>query len=481
MGLRLKFTLYLAPILLLVLVGFNLLYLEWLGKQSAQLQQWRDALIASIARQVADTSSASRNAAASYAIIRDMLAPLSFELAVVDGRGNPVLSSWGYEAINRLYADRRQFTGMENTSLQLLHARTERGNRLLFYSWRHRGRQLYLLAKEKRRYRYAYVFLAGLICGQSALILFLLLYLVERNLLAPIRLLQTYSEHIRNGRFDTMLGWAFHGDELDGLYGNMQTMSRSLAETRHRLEAEIHARDQLNSRLMALQNHLIVAERFSLLGQLSASVAHEIGNPLNGLTGYVDMLKLELSDRPECEEYISGMDGEIRRIEHLISHFLHSLAAEKEPVARFRPLLEARSIIALLEKSGLCRDKGLSITCSCSRDSQIFQYREFFRHIVFNLLSNAIAFSPANGVIDLRITYPDNETMMLQVEDQGPGIAEAHREAVFEFAYSGRKGKGFGLYLSRLFAHNMAGTLHVGAAGDRGSCFVLTVPRSVNA
>jgi signal transduction histidine kinase len=105
--------------------------------------------------------------------------------------------------------------------------------------------------------------------------------------------------------------------------------------------------------------------------------------------------------------------------------------------------------------------------------------------ILFNLVSNAIKYSPKGGTVAIDISRDDAGQVCVAVTDRGPGIPQEFHERIFEKFYRVKddhvykvKGHGLGLYLSRFFADRMNALILVKSAPGQGSTFTLQMPES---
>ena len=131
--------------------------------------------------------------------------------------------------------------------------------------------------------------------------------------------------------------------------------------------------------------------------------------------------------------------------------------------------------------SGKAREKGIEIAMP-SPDESAFATGEYRRvlQILLNLLGNAIAYSPDESRITLKLGKSMDGSPMVSVADQGPGLTEDQQERIFKkFERLGREGdggSGLGLYISQRLANAMGGDLQIESAEGKGTRFMLTLP-----
>ena len=248
--------------------------------------------------------------------------------------------------------------------------------------------------------------------------------------------------------------------ELHGYVVVVQDLSRV-----KRLEAEAHR-----------------AQRLAALGEMAASIAHEVRSPLGGIELYASLLKEQ--EGQEVQRLSTEILSAVQRLHTTISHLL-SFASEPRitgatlPVAVLlqdvqdltQPVFQQHSHQLLLEvESGLPRlwgDRGL------------------LGQVIVNLVMNAVEAMPHGGpvrVIAQRVPFSTangsiHREVEIRVEDEGVGIAAEDRERIFDPFFSTKaKGTGLGLALSHKIVRAHTGVLEATSSPGRGSCFRMFLP-----
>ena len=203
---------------------------------------------------------------------------------------------------------------------------------------------------------------------------------------------------------------------------------------------------------------------------LTRQFAHELQAPLLSLELQLQRLLEHVPDRELAQSCLD----EVEALKRLVSQTLElaTPALELHPLdlapvierlaQRFRPIAEARGVVLSMSTHPV----------SCFADASATE------RILSNLIDNAIKFSESNGRVDLIIRTSD-DSVELEVRDEGVGIAEDARERIFEPFYRVNReltGAGLGLAISRRLAQAQHGTLRPQSGTDRGSAFVLTLP-----
>src|SRR5712692_7665978 len=191
-----------------------------------------------------------------------------------------------------------------------------------------------------------------------------------------------------------------------------------------------------NERLTRAQTELVSAARLATVGELAAGVAHEVGNPLGGILGYLALARSRLSAPKELKEYLDRIDAEVQRID-LIVHGLLDLG---------RP---ARGTRGPVEISTLAQ--------TCVR----LVWAGPLSQVLINLLINAAHAIKGKGTIRVRGRREDQQ-IIVDVEDNGPGIPAEVLQRLFEPFFttkSAGKGTGLGLAVSMHLVSSMGGQL----------------------
>jgi signal transduction histidine kinase len=231
-----------------------------------------------------------------------------------------------------------------------------------------------------------------------------------------------------------------------------------------------------------LEQSRLAAERRSYVGLLASGLAHEIRNPLNAMNMNLQMLEEELqaASEPGASEWgelLNSTKSEIKRLERLVNNFL-AYARPAEPrfeprdlnvvlqeVARFLQADFRQSAVHLvLELEPLLPTVEMDVTQ--------------LKQALMNLLVNARQVLKSGGTVILRSRAGTAGEAVIEVEDDGPGIAPEDREKIFQVFYSNRGGgTGLGLPIARQIVERHGGTLEANAGRERGTVFRIRIPR----
>jgi signal transduction histidine kinase len=226
---------------------------------------------------------------------------------------------------------------------------------------------------------------------------------------------------------------------------------------------------------------LLRAEKLATAGRLAATVAHEINNPLEAVMNLVFLAKSDSSDR---EHLLTMAERELSRVAAIARQTLgfYRDSGNAVEVSLADVLGDTLELYASkLESKAIVVDRDLQVIPTIvARRGDLYQ-------IVANLLTNAIDASPQGGKIFIRTFVAGNDSLGMEFEDQGSGIAPEIAARLFEPFFTTKKdfGTGLGLWVSRRLAEHLGGTITLKDPGGSGTgaCFrlVLTAAYGQNA
>ena len=216
-------------------------------------------------------------------------------------------------------------------------------------------------------------------------------------------------------------------------------------------------------------------ERVELLSRLTSSIAHEIKNPLTGISAGVQYLARKLPPGATEEETVEFILTEINRLSRIIDD-LYS-------VSKPTPLIFVETDVAdVINKSLLCLSeevlkREISTEVSLAKDAPpIKADPDRLQQVFINVIKNAIEACPTGGRVEIRMAC-SGHNIHIEFADDGCGIPIDEIDKIFEPFHSGKaSGTGLGLYLSRNIVERHRGTIDVSQARDRGTVFTVTLP-----
>jgi signal transduction histidine kinase len=225
------------------------------------------------------------------------------------------------------------------------------------------------------------------------------------------------------------------------------------------------------------------ADRRSYVGLLASGLAHEIRNPLNAMNMNLQMLEEEIqlihgANREDYGELLDSTKSEIERLARLVNNFL-AYARPARPTFRKSDLNQLiRDLVRFLEAD--FRQSGVEILMELEPMLPEAELDETqFKQAVMNLLVNARQILKKGGTIRV-VTRPGaGGELVLEIQDDGPGIAREAQERIFEVFFSSRGGgTGLGLPIARQIVERHGGSMELDSVPGEGATFRIRVPRN---
>lgn len=283
----------------------------------------------------------------------------------------------------------------------------------------------------------------------------------------PIARLLAGVRHIREGDFRTTVQPG-RNDEIGELVKEFNVMIGTLAQMRERIEAEAEARSRLE---IGLQH----VDKLVTIGQLSAGLAHDIGSPLQVLSGRAATLQ-EHAD-PEVRRQAGLLVAQCDRITRVVEQLLSVGRRKPAAVGPCDLVVPVVAVIDLL--AGEARRRKVTLELETDEHSHdIIGDVDQLQQVTLNLLRNALAATPAGGTITVRVDRV-GESVRLVVRDTGPGIDRDTQARLFEPFFTTRAaegGTGLGLAVVRSIADEHRAKIDVYSEPGSGAEFVVSFP-----
>jgi signal transduction histidine kinase len=213
-----------------------------------------------------------------------------------------------------------------------------------------------------------------------------------------------------------------------------------------------------------------VAER-----EFVSNAAHELRNPIAGITGAIEVLRAGAKDDPDAREhFLSRLDADAERISRLTDSLL--TLARMEAVGEGGTELLDVALVVEEACDGVIAPDGVEVEADVSGELVAHGDRVLLRQVLVGLLTNAFKNTPPPGKVMVRVREQDDERVLIQVTDTGTGIAEEEVGRIFERFYRGsgsleQEGFGLGLSIARRMVDVMGGEIGVDSEEGSGSTF----------
>lgn len=202
------------------------------------------------------------------------------------------------------------------------------------------------------------------------------------------------------------------------------------------------------------------AKNLESLGEMAASLAHEIKNPLTSIRGYAQLIKLDLSEKNLSLEELDIIMHETDRLTLMLDRFLN-FARPKIPDLSPLDLTQMVKYVLTLTQNDL--PYYIKINTNYQETPKVMADAELFEPVILNLILNAIQAMPNGGTIDIKTGYDEMRKMVyLEVRDNGIGIPIEISEKIFEPFFTTKvNGVGMGLAISSRIIEAHKGILEV--------------------
>lgn len=234
------------------------------------------------------------------------------------------------------------------------------------------------------------------------------------------------------------------------------------------------------TRMRELERRVIQAEKLASLGQLAASVVHEINNPMTAVSTYADALLKRSVGQPDAHA------GDVEKYKKISDNAERVLRFTRDLVSYARPAhdkAEEIDLNAVVEKAvGFCdhvlQKHGVTLERKFGEVPKFLAVRQNLIQVFVNLITNACHATPKGGVVTVT-TQVDGSSVLATVSDTGSGIAQDVRAKIFEPFFTTKpdgKGTGLGLSIVQGILENHGGSIAVESTVGAGTTFTVRIP-----
>ncbi len=304
-----------------------------------------------------------------------------------------------------------------------------------------------------------------------------------RSIFQPVERMNRTMQRVEDGELHARVGEVVAHDELGALANHLDQLldliddnTKVLQRWGDELDAIVAERTQelslSNQSLQQTQAQLVKSEKLAAIGQLTASVAHEINNPIAVMQGNLDLVRELLGqDAEPVQAELRLMDQQVDRMRLIVTQLLQY--ARPNDYAGYVEAVDVNAALSsslVLVEHLLARTK-IRVERQLNATLQAPINRQELQQVLINLMINAIQAMPDGGTLTLRTadqTDAQGRTGVLtEICDTGAGLSEAVRERLFSpFFTTKNDGNGLGLWISVGLVERYCGTIHAINRGD---------------
>jgi signal transduction histidine kinase len=344
---------------------------------------------------------------------------------------------------------------------------------------------LYQELRNAQKYVFIYLFI------NIVILTFIVFHRLFKIFLEPIERLAKRAENYQetDGAFFPVRK---QDNELQVLSKSLNSMTRRITEDKTKLQDAVNRLEKTNTELNKAQEEIIRAEKLASVGRLSSGIAHEIGNPIGIIMGYLELLKQEDVPKQEKLDYITRTEKEINRMDTVIRQLLdlsRPLAIDSSVVSVHEVIDDIANV---LNVQPLMSNIELTLSLKAESDQVLAdpnQLRQVFLNLVINA-ADAIAADGEEKQGKLEIRSEVGETILDQKKentknievlfiDNGPGITKKVVDNIFDPFFTTKapgKGTGLGLYVCFMIVDSMGGKIKAHSMEGQGTTMSISLP-----
>lgn len=338
--------------------------------------------------------------------------------------------------------------------------------------------------------------LALYLSGLFLIIIFLVYFVLKKGLkkvLEPINDIISGFKEVSSGNFNVKLKPSNQADlgilserfnfmttRLAILFERLSATSEQFGavqrniSTSHRFEEAIGEMEHIMERTKILKE-LQRAEKMNAIGQLAASVAHEIRNPMTVVKGFLQIFLAKEEMTEEEKMYIKLMIDEMERAETIINDYLSLAKPDLEQVESFNAGDLAASVIDLMNSYAMM-SKNISVVSEISEGIWILGNASELKQVLINIYKNGIEAMKNGGRLSLSVSR-EGKYCVFEISDTGVGMTKEEMDRLGTAFYSLKeKGTGMGLLVCYQIVDRMKGRIEVNSEKGKGTVFRIFIP-----
>ena len=274
------------------------------------------------------------------------------------------------------------------------------------------------------------------------------------------------------------------GSEFRKLRFSVSQMLKRIADDRLNLQESVKKLEEVNRDLENNKQLLVRSEKLASVGRLSAGLAHEIGNPLSIVIGYLDLLGKSDLTNDERKQFSTNSIAELTRINKLIQQLLDFSRKSQGTTQTIAIHSLIQEIVEILKVDASFKCIEIEVLLGADSD-QVRADWDLMKQVFLNCLFNAGDAIGNSGekygkiLIETHMDSNTNNEVVITIRDNGPGIPEQYVENVFDPFFTTKEpgqGTGLGLYVAHSIVDSFGGRIIIDTTQPEGTAIVMNFP-----
>jgi len=302
-----------------------------------------------------------------------------------------------------------------------------------------------------------------------------------RGIFRPIEQMAQTMQRVEGGEMDARVGHVRSNDEVGQLAGHLDHLLDAIADKTRALErwnAELDAKVAERTReLQAAQQQLLRSEKLAAVGQLTASIAHEVNNPIAVIQGNLDLARELLGeDAQRVHGELRLVDEQVERMRLIVTQLLQF--ARPNEFAGYVDNVDTREVLegCLVLVAHLLSRTHITLVRDFRATRAPALNRNELQQVIVNLLVNAIHAMPDGGTLTLATRDAGDDAVEIDVTDTGAGLPPEILAELFQpFVTHKKDGTGLGLWISRSIVERYGGDIRAANRDEGGAVFTVAL------
>lgn len=319
-------------------------------------------------------------------------------------------------------------------------------------------------------------------------------YLLYRSIIRPINRLVSRAEEFKEGEAFLLSSDTQH-NEFGKLSRAVNMTLRGLEDSKAELRESVNSLKKTNRELRQAQEEIIRSEKLASIGRLASGVAHEIGNPIGIVLGYLDLLRGNDLTKEERGDFIGRIESEIDRINRTIQDLLNFSRPSKGEVKAVSVQKIIADMLEMLKPQPMMADINVEIEHQTAQDT-VLADPDKLKQVFLNIIMNAIDAletqetqdKSAHKTLAIRtnvVAAPElgreerGAKVHIQFTDNGTGIPGEELNSIFDPFFTTKepgKGTGLGLSVSLRIIEDMGGDIKAHSEPGSGTSMTVMIP-----